>query len=151
MTAATTKTKRCATDGGRRGPWTETGVEDRINEAVDTLSRVPAQSMRRHLTSWPDYIHEAHEAYGYTGFRPPRAPAAPDAITRLDETLGWLRWLPRDAQHILWSRAHGLSWRKIARFAGKAPNTFRAWYLAALHYIAARLNGRRQQDAPASR
>lgn len=123
-----------------RARWSESGVEERIYEAVDTLRRVPAPTMRRHLTSWPSYIHEAHEAYGYTGFRPPRAPAAPEAITRLDETLGWLRWLPRDAQHILWSRASGMSWRKIARFAGKAPNTCRAWYLAALHYIVGRLN-----------
>ena len=69
------------------------------------------------------------------------APAAPDAIDRMDETLGWLRWLPRDAQRILWSRANGFSWRKIARFVGKAPNTCRTWHLAALHHLAARLNG----------
>jgi hypothetical protein len=145
MTAATAKTSP------GRGPWTETVIEERINEAVDTLRRVPAPTMRRHLTSWPDYIHEAREAYGYSGFRPPRAAAAPDAITRLDETLGWLRWLPRDAQHILWSRASGLSWRKIARFAGKAPNTCRAWYLAALHYIANRLNSGADGNPPGSR
>ena len=120
--------------------WTETDVETRIGEAVDTLARVPAPTMQRNLTSWPEFIHDAREAYGYTDFRPPRATAAPDAITRMEETLDWLRWLPRDAQRILWSRASGLSWRKIARFAGKAPNTCRAWYLAALHYIAGRLN-----------
>jgi hypothetical protein len=142
MQASMLKTNRRAPGGCGSEPWTETGVEDRIVEAVDTLARVPAPTMRRHLTSWPDYVHDAHEAYGYGGSRPPRCAAAPDAITRLDETLDWLRWLPRDAQHILWSRANGLSWRKIARFAGKAPNTCRAWYRAALRYIAARLNSR---------
>ena len=131
---------RHAEDSGGCGPWSETAVEERILEAVVTLGRVPAPTMQRQLTRWPGYIHDAREAYGYSGYRPPRAPAAPEAITRLDETLGWLRWLPRDAQHILWSRASGLSWRKIARFAGKAPNTCRAWYLAALRYIASRLN-----------
>ncbi len=140
MPQALPNTDRNTDNRDGRAPWSESGVEERISEAVDTLRRVPAPTMQRHLTSWPAYIHEAREAYGYTGFRPPRAPAAPEAITRLDETLGWLRWLPRDAQHILWSRASGLSWRKIARYAGKAPNTCRAWYLAALHYIAGRLN-----------
>ncbi len=140
MSGLPNETTPHAADRSDRGPWSRTHVEERIVEAVDTLSRVPAPTMRRHLTSWPDYIHDIHEAYGHSEFRPPRAPAAPEAITRLDETLGWLRWLPRDAQHILWSRANGLSWRKIARFAGKAPNTCRAWYLAALHYIATRLN-----------
>ena len=147
MPGPTPKTNRRAEQGGGRGPWNETRVEERINEAVDTLKRVPAPSMRRQLTSWPDYIHDAHEAYGYTGFRPSRTPAAPDAITRLDETLGWLRWLPREAQHILWSRASGLSWRRIAGFAGKAPNTCRAWYLAAIHYITTRLNSAEKEKA----
>ena len=125
----------------RHAPWTESAVEERVIEAVDTLKRVPAPDIQRHVTLWPGYVHDSREAYGYAAFRAPRAPAAPDAISRLDETLGWLRWLPRDAQRILWSRANGLSWRNIARFAGKAPNTCRAWYLAALHYIAGRLNG----------
>lgn len=148
MPRPTPKINRRAEDGSGCGSWTETAVEERINEAVDTLGRVPAPTLRRHLTRWPDYIHDTREAYGYTDYKPPRAPAAPDAITRLDETLGWLRWLPRDAQHILWSRANGLSWRNIARFAGKAPNTCRAWYLAALHYIAVRLNSSEKQNAP---
>jgi len=140
MQELTLTTNRSAEDVRGPGPWSETRVENRIIEAVDTLARVPAPTMRRRLTSWPDYVHDAHEAYGCAGYRPPRSPVAPEAITRLDQTLDWLRWLPRDAQHILWSRANGLSWRKIARFAGKAPNTCRAWYLAALRYIAARLN-----------
>ncbi len=142
----TQKTISHAGNRGARRPWTESTIEERIHEAVDTLARVPAPTMRRRLSSWPDYIPDSREAYGYSGFRPPRSPAAPDAITRLDETLGWLRWLPRDAQHILWSRASGLSWPKIARFAGKAPNTCRAWYLAALHYIAGRLNAGEKPD-----
>ena len=58
----------------------------------------------------------------------------------MDETLVWLRWLPRDAQRVSWSRANRLSWRRIAYFVGKAPNTCRAWHLAALHLIATRLN-----------
>ena len=121
--------------------WSLSEIEARLDEAVDTLKRVPAPSIRRRVTRWPDFVRDSYEAYGYGEIRLTLAPAAPDAIDRMDETLGWLRWLPRDAQRILWSRANGFSWRKIAHFVGKAPNTCRTWHLAALHHLAARLNG----------
>jgi hypothetical protein len=74
--------------------WSESEIEARIEEAVETLKRVPVPDIQRSVTKWPEFVHDAHEAYGYGGFRPPRSPAAPDAISRLDETLGWLRWWP---------------------------------------------------------
>ncbi len=132
---------RAAVRAADRPHWTVATIEARIVEAVDTLKRVPAPDTQRAVTRWPEFIRAANEAYGYTPMRVRRAPAAPDAITRLDETLEWLRWLPPAAQRIAWSRASGLSWRRIAAFVGKAPNTCRAWYLAALHYLAGRLNG----------
>ena len=119
-------------------------VETRIYEAVDTLKRLPVPDIQRSVTRWPDVLRDSHEAYGYDAVRLRLAPAAPDAITRLDETMGWLRWLPRPAQRILWSRANGFSWRRIATYVGKSPNTCRAWYLSGLHHIAGRLAG----DAP---
>jgi len=131
--------------------WGETEVETRLYEAVDTLRRVPAPYMQIHVTTWPAYVHDSHEAYGYTGFRAPRSPATAAAITRLDETLEWLKWLPRDAQRILWSRANGFSWRRIAGFVGKAPNTCRAWNLAGLHYLCGRLNGAKGNHGHSSR
>ena len=75
----------------RPGRWGEAEVETRLYEAVDTLKRVPAPHMRVHVTRWPAYVHDSHEAYGYTGFRAPRSPATAAAITRLDETLEWLK------------------------------------------------------------
>ncbi len=142
------------TPAGVTPVWSMAAVEGRIVEAVDTLRRVPAPDVRRGVTRWPGFIHDAHEAYGYTPMRVRLAPAAPDAITRLDETLDWLRWLPPAAQRIAWSRASGFSWRRIAVFVGKSPNTCRAWYLAALHHLADRLNGaaaRHQAATAASR
>ena len=123
-----------------RRNWTMEAVEARLIEAVDTLKRIPVPDIQRTVTRWPDVVRDSREAYGYAavGFRP--APAAPDAIARLDRTLEWLRWLPRDAQRIAWARASGVSWRRIAHFAGKVPNTCRAWYLAALRAIALRLD-----------
>ncbi len=74
--------------------WRLADVEGRLTEAVDTLKRIPVPDIQRSVTKWPGFVHDAHEAYGYGEFRPPRSPAAPDAISRLDETLGWLRWWP---------------------------------------------------------
>ena len=125
----------------KAGQWSLADIEARLDEAVDTLKRVPAPGLRRRVTRWPDFVRDSVEAYGYGEIRLTLRPAAPDAIDRLDETLGWLRWLPREAQRILWSRANGFSWRKIAGFVGKAPNTCRTWHLAALHHLASRLNG----------
>ena len=75
-----------------RRRWSESEIEARIEEAVETLKRIPVPDIQRSVTRWPDFIHDSHEAYGYTTFRAPRSPAAPDAISRLDETLDWLRW-----------------------------------------------------------
>ena len=76
---------------GERRRWRESEIEARIEEAVETLKRIPVPDIQRSVTKWPAFVHDAHEAYGYGEFRPPRSPAAPDAISRLDETLGWLR------------------------------------------------------------
>ncbi len=119
--------------------WTVAAVERRVVEAVDTLKRVPVPDIQRNVTRWPGFIRDVREAYGYAQVRVRLAPAAPDAITRLDETLDWLRCLPPAAQRIAWSRASGFSWRRIAAFVGKSPNTCRAWYRAALHHLAGRL------------
>ena len=126
--------------GRREGGWTIEDVERRIISAADTLARLPVPDIQRNVTRWPDFVRDSREAYGYAAARVQPAPATPRAITDLDETLDWLRWLPRAAQRIAWSRASGFSWRKIAALAGKSPNTCRAWYLAALHRIATRLN-----------
>ncbi len=83
--------RRGGCGAGARRRWSESDIEERIEEAVDTLKRIPVPDIQRRVTRWPDFVHDAHEAYGYTTFRAPRGTAAPDAISRLDETLGWLR------------------------------------------------------------
>ncbi len=132
--------------------WTIEAVERRLVEAADTLKRIRVPDIQRNVTRWPETVRDAHEAYGYGAVRPRLGPAAPEAITRMDETLGWLAWLTREVQRIVWARASGFSWRKIARFAGKSPNTCRTWYVAALQLLAERLNARVRPGgaAPAS-
>ncbi len=119
-------------------------AEAALAEAVDTLRRLPAARLSPRLTSWPAIVRGAHEAYGYGDPRPRPAPAAPDAIGRLDRVLEALRALDLTEQRLVWSRANGFSWRRIAAFLGTAPNTCRVHYLAALARFA-------QAYAPAKR
>ncbi|MGD9538537.1 MAG: DUF6362 family protein [Alphaproteobacteria bacterium] len=124
-------------DGGR---FDAALVFDRLVEAADTLARVKVPDIQRNVTRWPDVVHAAAEATAFNRAPLRRGPASPEAISRMDEALPWLGWLARDVQRILWSRVEGLSWRRIAAFAGQAPNTCRARARTALVEIADRLN-----------
>jgi hypothetical protein len=115
-------------------------VFDRLVEAADTLSRIKTPDIQRNVTRWPDVVRAAADVTALDSGRSLRGPASPEAITRMDEALLWLGWLARDVQRILWCRAEGLSWRKIAAFAGQAPNTCRTRARIALVEIAERLN-----------
>lgn len=110
-----------------------------LAEAVDTLRRLPAAYVAPRLTRWSDLVRASRDAYGYGASRARRGPASPEAITRLDAVLLALRNVPLDEQRLLWSRANGFSWRRIAVLVGAAPNTCRARYLAALVRFAATL------------
>lgn len=107
-------------------------AEAALEEAADTVRRLPRAYRLARLTLWPRIVRAAHEAYGYGDARPRLAPASPDAIDRLDRVLVALQRLGADDQRLLWSRASGGSWRRIAGFVGAAPNTCRARYLVAL-------------------
>ena len=70
-------------------------------------------------------MDKAEEAYGYTEVQPRAIRASAGAISRMDETLDWLsKWLnvenckehemADDAQLVVWLRARGWSWARIA-------------------------------------
>lgn len=121
--------------------WTAAKVLERLSEAVDTLKRVRVPDLQRNLTRWPDVVHDAVEGMNPGPVHLKRGPATPDAISRMDESLLWLRWLERDAQRLVWGRIEGASWRTLAHFVGASPNTCRAHFTHHLLTIAARLNG----------
>ncbi len=43
-------------------PWSLPDIEARLDEAVDTLKRVPAPHAFRRVTRWPDYVLDSVEA-----------------------------------------------------------------------------------------
>lgn len=122
--------------------WTATLILLRLEEAAETLRRLPPAYRRAQLVSWPDVVRSAAEVAAMTP-RPRHLLASPAAIDRLDATLAWLGWLPPDVARILWARANGHAWRAIAGLSGQSVRTCQRRTTEGLLAIARRLNGER--------
>lgn len=121
--------------------WTPRMVEARLEEAADTLRRLPAVKVQGYFSTWPPIIRDFWEAFGRHAAEVRLGPAMPAAIDRMDETLLWLRWLEPDEVRLVWLRAEGVRWKLICARFGIGRTT--AWYRwsGALAKIATRLNG----------
>ncbi|MEO5337981.1 MAG: DUF6362 family protein [Magnetospirillum sp. WYHS-4] len=131
--------------------WTAKMVEDRIEEAADTLRRLPEQKVQGFFGTWPPVVRDFWEAFGWEEARIRRGPPQPGAIDRMDEVMIWLTWLEADDARIVWLRACRTPWKLITwRFGMSRTTAWRNW-VAALLTIAARLDGastpRRTDDA----
>ena len=70
--------------------WSYLDVRDRILEAADTLMMSPAALGPRMLSgSIAEAVRQASEAYGYNTVNIRRVPA-PGALSRMEETWGWI-------------------------------------------------------------
>ena len=51
---------------------------------------------------------------------------SPQAISRMEETLTWNRFLEPDEAHLMWARAEGVPWKGICyRFGISRPTAHR--------------------------
>ncbi len=122
--------------------WTASQVEERIEEAADTLRRLPEKRVQTARSSWPKFIQDCHDACGTEPTPLRRGPPAAAAIDRMDETLEWLRWLPPEDAKLVWARAEGMPWKAISwRFGFSERTAQRRWEYAS-NQISWRLNGR---------
>jgi Domain of unknown function (DUF6362) len=120
--------------------WTPRLVEAFLAEAADTMRRLPVPSVPGYFNTWPEIVQEAWVADGWAEGPTRLGPASALAITQMDETVLWLRWLDRADQRILWERANGRPWKLIAHAFGIDRSTaWRRWTYG-LITIAARLN-----------
>ncbi|MFY9734996.1 MAG: DUF6362 family protein [Rhodoplanes sp.] len=69
-------------------------------------------------------------------------PPSPAAISRMEEALGWLRWLKPEQAKLVWSRAEGTPWKLICWRFGIARATAHRRWQCGLSLIACRLNAR---------
>ena len=122
---------------------TPTEVEDRIAEAADVLSRLPDTRIQGYVNTWPPMVREYWESFGMSDVVLRRPPPSAAAIDRMDQALGWLRWLdPVDAR-IVWHRANGERWKAVCGKVGMPRATVHRHWMYALCVIAWKLEGRR--------
>ncbi len=116
-------------------------IEQRFEEAADTLKHLPAVRVPGYFTTWPEIVRRIAETEALAGdrARPPRISPSPRAISEMEECFEWLSWLdPVDAR-IVWLRAQRNSWRNVcARMTMHRQTAWRRW-AAALITISRRL------------
>jgi hypothetical protein len=121
--------------------WDNQAVAERLEEAVDVLARLPEERVCGLHDLWPRLVGEP-----YRHARP--AAAAPEAIDRMDEALGWLLWLEPEERRLIWLRAEGVPWKRVAHWLGIGRTTAWQRWTAALLQIAVRLNAAAEQIRP---
>lgn len=122
--------------------WTPSLVEERFVEAADVMKRLPNVRVPGHFNTWPAMMAEFADLIGREPERLRRGPPPSDAITRMEETLDWLRCLePIDAK-IVWLRASGTRWKDVCWKVGLARSAANERWLYGLCAIAFRLSGK---------
>lgn len=121
--------------------WTRDMVEERILEAAKVLKRLPGPRVRGYFGSWPEVLLSAREIAAQEP-KPMKVLPSPQAISRMEETITWNRFLDPEEAHLMWARAEGVSWKELCyRFGISRPTAHRR-YDYALSVIAWRLNGK---------
>jgi len=125
-----------------RDHWTPTLVEERLVEAASVMKRLPNVRVPGYFNTWPKMLVEFADLVEQEPVRLRLPPPAPDAITRMEEALGWLNWLDPIDSKIVWLRASSERWKTICWKVGLARTAANQHWLYALCALAWRLNGR---------
>jgi hypothetical protein len=128
--------------------WTVEAVETRLEDAAQVIRRLPPVRVPGYFNTWPTMFVEFADRVGREPERMRLPPPSTDAITRMEQSLEWLRWLDGEDAKLVWARADATPWKFICCRFGIARATANRRYQYALALIAWRLNGR---NAPAKR
>jgi hypothetical protein len=122
--------------------WTPERVRDRLTEAADVLKRLPAERVQGYFNLWPEVVHDFADLVGQSPEPMRLPPPPPAAITCMEETLDWVKFLAPDDARLVWARAEGAPWKAICwRFGVARATAHRRWQYG-LAVIVLRLNGR---------
>lgn len=104
----------------------DAGIRSALEEAAETLRRLPPGLRRPRLTSWPEVIRDSVGLLGPSaeGRIRPAAPT-PGAIDRMDSVLSWLMACDGEARRLVWARACRVPWRKLEDIDGRIHVTLR--------------------------
>jgi hypothetical protein len=123
--------------------WTPELVEERFVEAADVMRRLPSVRVPGYFNTWPSALVEFADRVGQQPEPMRLPPPSPAAISRMEEALGWLRWLEAEDAKLVWARADRTPWKAICWQSGIARATAHRRWQYGLSLIAWRLNGRR--------
>lgn len=113
------------------------GVEHQFRLAARTLYRLRGQDRPKTvLTYWPDILQSYIEGYGRHAIELRPAIPSPHEIDQLDRVLQWLWLIERTDWPLVWARAAGLSWRRVARQVGLDHMTAKRHFEAAMARVA---------------
>jgi hypothetical protein len=122
--------------------WSPERVEERLTEAADVLKRLPAERVQGYFNLWPEVVHDFADLVGRMPEPMRLPPPLPAAISRMEETFGWVKFLEPEDARLVWARAEGTPWKAICwRFGIARATADRRWRFG-LAVICLRLNGR---------
>ena len=124
----------------KNGKWTVTDIADRFEEAAQTLRRLPPVKIQGYTNNWPEIVRTVMEQLQSDKLPMQLGPPAPDAISRMEETIGWVFWLEEDERRLVWLRAERVVWKKICWRLGCGRTKAWSMWCVALLKIATRLN-----------
>jgi hypothetical protein len=122
--------------------WTVKAVEDQFKEALSTLKKLPPAIKKGYFNSWPDIVYTPNELM-FQEKRPMRILPTPGAISRLDQTFEWMRWITIEERKLIWKRAAKMRWKTICWELGcNRATAWRRWNIACVKIVAS-LNTRK--------
>lgn len=128
--------------------WTIEIVETRLEDAAHVMRRLPPVRVGGYFNTWPAMFTEFADRVGQEPQPMRLPPPTASAITKMEESLEWLRWLDPEDVKLVWARAERAPWKAICwRFGIGRATANRRWQYA-LGVIVWRLNGR---NVPAKR
>lgn len=111
-----------------------------LERAADTLKRLPMPQNgmpARERSSWPEIPDDPDNDSGRVPSRSHTSPPRPRAISELDRVLPWLGPLGCVDRRVVWARAAGLSWPRLAREFGISVGQVRYRWSNAIDRIVA--------------
>jgi hypothetical protein len=121
--------------------WTESMIEERFVEAADVMKRLPDVCVPGHFNTWPRMLYEFSDLVSQEPSRITRVRPNAAAISRMEETLDWLKWLDTIDRKVVWLRASGERWKTVCWKVWLHRAAAHEHWLYALCVIAWRLNG----------
>lgn len=97
---------------------TVTDVATRLEQAANTLRKMPAVKVQGYCSFWPDILHSPAEAYGWEPVSHIRLMATSKQISEMDEALHWLLWLTPENAKIVFLRSNRVRWKVLGYIFG---------------------------------